>query len=185
MKTELWLPVVGYEGFYEVSNMGRVRSLSRMANHRRAGFKRVVYGKVLSLTVGKRGGYLCVKLKDVGKPMCCKIHRLVALAWIKNPNNKPEVNHIDFDKTNNTVENLEWVTMMENKKHFYDSGRAKSQKGLKGTKIIAFTKGGEKVGEYRSIREAGRELGVHGQNICAVLKGAYQQTKGYIFQKAS
>ena len=106
MIEEIWRPVVGYEGLYEVSNIGRVRSLDRF-------YYRLHKGKVLSPTKD-RYGYLTVTLNCNGKSKTIKIHRLVAQAFLPNPDNLPQVNHKDEDKTNNNVDNLEWCTAKYN-----------------------------------------------------------------------
>ena len=95
-------PVVGYEGLYEVSNTGRVRSVDRYdsRNHFRK-------GKVLSLVKNKEG-YLQVNLCCNGKCKMFLVHRITAQAFIPNPDNLPQINHKDEDKTNNSVDNLEW-----------------------------------------------------------------------------
>ena len=103
---EEWRPVVGYEGLYEVSNTGQVRSLDRF-------YYRLHKGKVLSPTKD-RYGYLTVTLNCNGKSKTIKIHRLVAQAFLPNPDNLPQVNHKDEDKTNNNVTNLEWCTAKYN-----------------------------------------------------------------------
>ena len=103
---EEWRPVVRYEGLYEVSNTGQVRSLDRF-------YYRLHKGKVLSPTKD-RYGYLTVTLNCNGKSKTIKIHRLVAQAFLPNPDNLPQVNHKDEDKTNNNVTNLEWCTAKYN-----------------------------------------------------------------------
>ena len=103
---EEWRPVVGYEGLYEVSSYGRVRSLDRF-------YYRLHKGKVLSPTKD-RYGYLTVTLNCNGKSKTIKIHRLVAQAFIENPDNLPQVNHKDEVKSNNCVDNLEWCSAKYN-----------------------------------------------------------------------
>lgn len=103
---EIWKSIPGYEGLYEVSNTGQIRSLDMYV---KVGFGayRLQKGKVLSPAKDKYG-YLVVSLTYNGKHKTIKVHRLVAQAFIENPDNLPEVNHKDEDKTNNIVENLEW-----------------------------------------------------------------------------
>jgi len=97
---EIWKDVKGYEGLYKVSNFGRVKSLK--------------YGRERILKTGKGSYYLTVSLYFDNKLKTAKVHRLVAMAFIENPDNKPFVNHLDEDKYNNNVNNLEWVTHKEN-----------------------------------------------------------------------
>lgn len=109
---EIWKDVQGYEGLYQVSNLGRVKSLGRVID-------RLVYGnywqeeKILKPNKTKYG-YLIVELRKNKKPKSFLVHRLVAITFIPNPENKPEVDHINADKTNNSVNNLRWVTAKEN-----------------------------------------------------------------------
>ena len=106
MIEEIWKPIEGYEGLYEVSNLGRVRSLDRF-------YYRLHKGKVLSPTKD-RYGYLTVTLNCNGKSKTIKIHRLVAQAFLPNPDNLPQVNHKDEVKSNNCVDNLEWCSAKYN-----------------------------------------------------------------------
>ena len=103
---EEWRPIVGYEGLYEVSNTGQVRSLDMYLKCKGKSY-RLQKGKVLS-PVKNKDGYLLVNLHCNGKIQHKTIHRLAAQAFIPNPDNLPEVNHKDEDKTNNSVDNLEW-----------------------------------------------------------------------------
>ena len=101
---EIWKPIVGYEGLYEVSNLGNVRSLNYNGT-----------GEIKIMKPGiSKNGYLQVLLYINGKRKMYKVHRLVAQAFIPNPDNKPQINHKSEDKTLNTVDNLEWTTAKEN-----------------------------------------------------------------------
>lgn len=113
---EIWKPVIGYEGLYEVSNLGHVRSLNRIVNSSDRFFHqltRIHYGKTLTPSL-EQNGYLTVRLCYQQKVKAFSIHKLVAQAFIPNPNNLPQVNHKDEDKTNNCVDNLEWCTAKYN-----------------------------------------------------------------------
>lgn len=127
MDKEIWRSVLGYEGLYEVSNFGRIKSLDRyipQRNNSRALRK----GKILSQSVIK-GGYLRVPLAKNKIHEMCLVHRIVAKAFIPNPQNFKEVNHIDGNKQNNCVNNLEWCSRSENVKHAFDIGLARKRKG--------------------------------------------------------
>lgn len=112
---ELWKDVVGYEGLYMVSNIGRIRSLDRKINYRGRKNK-ICYGVLLKTADNK--GYKCVKLYSSDNIGITKgVHTIVANAFIPNPHNKPEVNHKNGIKDDNRVDNLEWVTKSENVSH--------------------------------------------------------------------
>lgn len=161
---EVWKDIKGYEGLYQISNLGRV--------------KRVTTGRILKGDKNK-DGYLLVKLCKNSIGSNKRIHRLVAEAFIPNPENKPQVNHIDENKINNRVDNLEWVTANENINHGTRNGRSGKSQSIP---IIATNlKTGESQESY-GLRECSRQLGLHPQNISAVLKGRLKQTKGYTFK---
>ena len=117
MQNECWKPIKDYEGIYEVSNYGRVKSLERVIYN--SGTKNGLYTiheKIIKQRINKkRHGYCELSLHKNGKEKRFKVHRLVAEAFIPNPNNLPEVNHIDGNKENNHASNLEWCTSKENK----------------------------------------------------------------------
>ena len=144
---EQWKAVVGYEGLYEVSSHGNVRSIKRDI--------------ILKLVKNKKTGYLNVTLCKDGKAKCFRIHRLVAIAFIPNPDNKETVNHIDEDKTNNHVCNLEWNTHKENTRH------------SKCKKVLCI-----ETGEvYDSIGDAERETGA--KNIGRACRGKLKTAGGF------
>lgn len=123
---EKWKDIKDYKGLYQVSNLGRVRSVDHYASN---GKTQILYrGKVKKLQPNKRNNYLSVILSKKDKEKRVYIHRLVAEAFIKKVDGKNEVNHIDGNKHNNTVENLEWVTSQENKEHAYKLGLYDTEK---------------------------------------------------------
>lgn len=114
---EIWKPVVGYEGFYEVSSYGRVRSIDHYADTGiRHSEKRFVKGHVLKQRE-KRNGYLSVDLSKENQVKTIAVHKLVATAFLEKREQHTQVNHINCDKRDNRVENLEWCTAEENRVH--------------------------------------------------------------------
>lgn len=173
--SEIWNPVKGYEGLYEVSSFGRVRSLGNGNSNN---------SKVRILTPGKNSdGYLCVVLYKNGKPNGYKVHRLVAETFLPNLFKEVEVNHIDEDKTNNNVENLEWCDRKYNNNYGTRICRIREKRinGIGSKHILQLTKTGELVREWDSINEAGRN-GFDIGNVCVCCNGKRQSHKGYIWK---
>lgn len=119
MIKEIWLPVVKWEGYYEVSSLSRIRSITRYRPHWRGG-KQVMRGKILNQILRK--GYWEVNLSFNNNRLACSVARIVAEAFVPNPNNLPQVNHKDLVKTNNLPPNLEWCTGSYNTQHAWDNG---------------------------------------------------------------
>lgn len=117
---ELWSDVIDFEGLYQVSNLGRVRSLDRGMYVRQDRYKQPRWvnrkGRILKPNLDGKG-YQFVRLCSFGIPKQIMVHRLVALHFIPNPESKPVVNHIDFDPLNNRADNLEWCSIRENNMH--------------------------------------------------------------------
>ena len=161
---EVWKDIEGYEGLYQVSNLGRV--------------KRVKTDRILKGCKDK-GGYLVIGLYKNNVMSTKTIHRLVAQAFIPNPENKPEVNHIDEDKANNKVNNLEWMTRKENNNHGTRNERI--SKTLSISISATNIKTGESI-DFNSGKECARKLGLNPSHITAVLKGKRNHTGGYTFK---
>lgn len=124
---EIWKDVEGYEGLYQVSNLGRVKSVARFVDHPKGG-KRIVQERIMAVKINKRG-YLYSSLSKNGVVVNHLNHRVVGIAFIPNNDNKPEVNHKDGVKTNNFKDNLEWSTRSENEIHARKTGLKVSIKG--------------------------------------------------------
>jgi hypothetical protein len=118
---EIWKPIKSFEGLYEVSNLGRVRSLRR---------------DIIMRTRQRNDGYVSCTLSNCGKVKNKLIHRLVAEAFIPNHKNKPEVNHIDGNKQNNCIRNLQWVTASENQIHSIKIGLRKGSRLHNGGSVL-------------------------------------------------
>lgn len=125
---ENWKPVFGYEDYYEVSDLGRVRRIERKIRTAiRHNTEKTWPGRILKMN-RKRNGYLTVDLCKENRVKTITVHKLVATAFIPNPENKREVNHINCNKTDNRVCNLEWCTSQENKDHAKENGLYESKR---------------------------------------------------------
>lgn len=174
---EIWKPVVGYEGLYEISSMGRVNSLGRWGKGRNGSMK---YHKGGLLNVCyDNNGYKCVVLSKEGKPKKCRIHRLIAEAFIPNPENKPCIDHINTIRDDNRIENLRWCTQKEN---LNNPISIEKQKEVQGTPTLQFSKDGRLIKLWNSIIDAERTLGFSHGNICRCCKGTYKTLGGYIWK---
>lgn len=170
---ERWKDIVGYEGLYQVSNLGRVKSLERYRNNH--GKQQLVPESIKSTRKDKQG-YLLLDLYKDNKQKTIRIHRLVAEHFIENPDNKETVNHIDGNKENNIVVNLEWATFKEQNKHFY-SHNLKSKDNINKA-VKAMNKAQAKKVKclnngmiYESASEAGRAIEVSGSLIMRCCRG--------------
>lgn len=170
----MWKPIAGFEGRYEVSNEGVIRSLDITIQCRGKG-TRVHKGKILPYRANNRG-YLMVKLTKDNVTKQCLVHRVVAEAFIDNPSSKPQVNHIDGDITNNSYQNLEWVTDNENKAHSAISVGG-TQRPKKAVRVVCVASG--EMMTFDGLREAERKLSLEHKCSLNVLQGKQSVHKGY------
>ena len=177
MKNEEWRDVAGYEGLYQVSSEGRVKSLERTFIDK---IGRERYVKECFLKPGSdRGGYLRVGLCDGGKRKTLKVHRLVCEAFHENPDNKPQVNHINEIKTDNRACNLEWATARENS----NFGTRTERLGKAQSKPVGqYTLDGDLVKAWQSVNEVQRQTGFGCGNICNVANGKRKTAHGFIWK---
>ena len=172
---EIWKDIKGYEDYYQVSNKGNVKSLDRKVN---SGLKNnmivIKYGKVLSKSKD-RNGYFIVSLSKTNIKKSYKVSVLVAKTFIKNPNNKPQVNHINGVKSDDSIKNLEWCTNKENIQHAFKTGLCSNE--YKKVKIIQMDLEGNFIKLWDSISEA--EEKYNASHIIDCCKNRRNKCKGY------
>lgn len=194
MKKEIWKDIIGYEGLYQVSNLGRVKSLERYSS----------CGRKLKEKILKQGinndGYCYVNLYKEGVVKTFKTHRLVCQAFIPNPQNYPCVNHKDENPSNNTIENLEWCSYTYNINYGLRNERASKaiSKALKGRvfsqdhkyklskvqrkPVAQYNKNGELVGLYTSVKQASELLNIQKDCITRCCNGKHKSAGNYMFR---
>lgn len=170
---EEWKDIRGYEGSYQVSNLGRVRSLPRKT---KTGFRK---GMILVLMIDKFG-YSLVNLSRKSY----KVHRLVAEMFIENPQGLKCVNHKDENKTNNCVDNLEWCSYGYNNNYGSRNKRI-SQNTRRKKRIVQFDLNRNAIREWESISSASEFYGVGRTSICACCNGRQKTSAGYIWEYAN
>lgn len=174
---ELWKPVVGYEGLYEVSNLGRVKSLPRKGTK----------GGLLTPSYSNSKHYAHIPLTKNGELRTTSLHRVVASAFVPNPENKSQVNHINGDKTNNRADNLEWVTNKENVDHAMETGlwKCRPEEAIEARMAGVFQKmNGEVIAMYPCVKYAQYITGVCNQNIFKVCQGKRRSAGGFEWEFA-
>lgn len=165
---EIWKQINGYEGLYEISNFGNVRSCERVVSHGKGSSSRKLKSKLIR-PWDDNHGYHSVSLSKNGKVKKYKVHRLVAEAFIPNPEGKATVNHINEIRSDNRVSNLEWATYQENNNFGGHNDRV--SKTLSKA-VVQLNKKDEKIAEFASVKEAGIATGVNPANIKSCLHHA-------------
>lgn len=180
---EVWKDIPGYEGLYQVSNLGRVKSLERYVRNRSKKIRKPE--RILSQSTNN-GGYKCVNLCKDGVQQGSFVHRLVAQAFIKNCEDATQVNHINGNKQDNRPENLEWCSPTENMIHAWKTGLQsgiRKKNDIRSVKIAQYDKEMNIVKVFPSIREAGRN-GFSAGKICECCKGKRKSYRDYIWKYA-
>ena len=163
---EIWKDIEGYEGLYQISNKGRVKSLYK-------GSERILKPWINNV------GYYYIALCNDSVSKKFSLHRLVAQAFIPNPDNLPEINHKDENKLNNSVENLEWIRHMDNCNYGTRNERAGYSLSIP---IIQYSKSGDFIREWPSGQEVKRVLGISNSNINSCCKGKLKSSGGFIWK---
>lgn len=170
---EIWKDIEGFEGLYQVSNLGRVKSLERVTI-RKDGRKLPCREKILKANP-KSDGYCQVQLWKDGKVVYRRVHVLVAEHFIGERPKKHDINHIDENKSNNAVFNLEYVSRKENINHATHNIRSAKSKGKK---VLGISLNGKHAMVFWSAKEAGRH-GFDQSAVSSCCRGEYKQYKGY------
>lgn len=178
--SEEWRPVKGYEGKYEVSNLGRVRSCDRSYQQKGRWGMMTINRKGKMLVPQLSNGYERVLLSEHQRTKNEFVHRLVAMAFVPNPDNKPFINHKDENRRNNVPDNLEWVTTAEN--NLYGSHVERTQSAnIVNRRKIQQIKDGVVVATFESVTDAHRKTGIPISSISQSLNGKLSHTHGYQF----
>lgn len=184
--TEIWKPITGYEGYYEVSNLGNVRSIARVVNCN--GHPKQTETFVL-LPLIDRQGYYKIQLHKDGNVKTFKVHRLVAMAFLPNDNHYRCINHKDEDKGNNCVTNLEWCSHKYNANWGTNPKRVSVRQNKtpsRHRKVSQYTMDGKFIKTFYAASHAARELGVDSSWIIACCRGTKgaKSAGGFIFKYA-
>ena len=179
---EIWKDIKNYEGLYQVSNYGRVKSLEKISKIN----GRIYPTKILKCHIGTKK-YLDVDLCKNGISKRHRIHRLVAECFIPNPENKPQINHEDCDKQNNRVDNLSWNTNSENQKHAFINGlnyRERYGASPRAKRVNQYDMNGNLIRQWDCIIRIYEECGYSDGYISQCCKGKYKHAYGYIWKYA-
>lgn len=178
---EIWKPIKGYEGIYEVSSYGRVRSLDRYVCRGNGTQPVLIRGNMKHPHL--HCGYLYVGLNKDGKKKSCFVHRLVAEAFIPNPHNYPFINHKDEVRQNNHYENLEWCTKLYN--NTYGSRKGKVMNASQMRRVIQMDMEGNFIAEYPAVKKAAKAVGIRfPEAITMCCSGKNKSAYGYKWKYA-
>lgn len=180
-KTEIWKPIKNYEGLYEVSNLGRIKSLSRIIRANTCG-KRIIPERILSNSING-SGYCIVVLCKNGKHKSLSVHRIVAETFIENPKKFNEVNHKDENKQNNNVENLEWCNQKYNAN--YGTGVERCRKKKFKRIVMIDLKTSSILKTFESALQAESITGISRKNISNVCLKIRKSAGGYYWRFAN
>ena len=184
---EVWKDVAGYEGLLQVSNLGRVKTLDHYVRHKKAEHLKRIKERIHTVQIGN-SGYKYFMFCYNGQSKHLQIHRLVATAFIPNPENKPQVNHINADKLDNRVENLEWCTPSENMQHAYKNRLIPLDKvGKKGAlnnsarPVDSYSLDGQFLKHFDTMKEAANEYNIPLSGVCNCCNGYSKTCHGMVF----
>lgn len=169
---EVWKDIDEYEGLYQISSLGRVKSLK--------GNRKIHLIEKIILLSNTHNGYKSVSLSKNGKRKSFRVHRLVAKSFLENPLEKPYINHKDCNRTNNNINNLEWITQKENIKHSQKSDKGKFNNRNK--PVAKCSNSGVILNVYGSISEASRQCGLSTSLISYCANNKYNLNREYLFK---
>ena len=191
MEKEIWKDIPGYEGYYQVSTLGNIKALQKkyyICN------SSLVYKDEKIMKQKTNRGYKIIELNKNGKSKRFQVHRLVALTFIPNIENKPYIDHIDGCRINNKLENLRWVTHKENMNNPITINRIRKIKRKKGCEnplyqekspcskpVLQYDLQGNLIGRYTCVHEAARKLGLLVSNIARVCRNERKTYKNYLW----
>lgn len=179
---EEWRDISGYEGFYQASSLGKIRSVDRRCWNGKT--MALMKGKILKLAFsGDDRKYLVAHLSKYHKQKTFSVHRLIAHAFLPNPDNLPEVNHKDENPSNNRVSNLEWCTRSYNTNYGTHNEKLRNTKSARyGKPILQFDLLGNFISEYPTLMAAERATGFHNGNISHCCRGDCSYAYGYVWK---